>query len=454
MNENENDPLGYNRRDFLKGGSVATLMTMLGGVELLAQTAPAPSGELKSTEKVKVAVIGLGSWGRELLNTLGRMPMADIAAICDTYPASLRRAATAAPSAIQTPDYKTILSNDDIKAVIIATPTHLHKDIVLDALKAGKHTYCEAPLANTIEDARAIALAGKASKLALFQVGLQMRSDPQRHFLVPFIRSGALGKIVMARAQWHKKQSWRTTSPNPEREKALNWRLDKDISIGLIGECGCHQIDQANWFLNSLPLSVTGFSSLALWDADGREVPDTVQAMIEYRNHVRLDYDATLANSFEANCETFYGGDAALFVRDSKAWLFKEVDSPLLDWEVYAKKESFNHDTGIVLAANATKSVQQAPKPGETEIANPILASALENFLRNAIDVETNLSPETREAFKDDPDALADTFARVQKRPAAGYLEGYQATVIAIRANEAAVAKKRLEIKPDLYELS
>src|SRR6267378_961746 len=123
MNENENDPLGYNRRDFLKGGSVATLMTMLGGVELLAaETAPAPTGELKSTEKVKVAVIGLGSWGREILNTLGRIPMADIAAICDTYPSSLRRAATAAPSAIQTPDYKTILANNDIKCVIIDPP--------------------------------------------------------------------------------------------------------------------------------------------------------------------------------------------------------------------------------------------------------------------------------------------------------------------------------------------
>jgi len=58
MNENENDPLGYNRRDFLKGGSVATLMTMLGGVELLGQSAPA--GETKSDDsKIKVTMINL-----------------------------------------------------------------------------------------------------------------------------------------------------------------------------------------------------------------------------------------------------------------------------------------------------------------------------------------------------------------------------------------------------------
>jgi hypothetical protein len=92
MNENESDALGYNRRDFLKGGSVATLMTMLGGVELFAQTNAAPAGEAKApTIKIKVAVVGLGAWGREILNTLGRMPQAElpidaeIAAICDTY---------------------------------------------------------------------------------------------------------------------------------------------------------------------------------------------------------------------------------------------------------------------------------------------------------------------------------------------------------------------------------
>jgi predicted dehydrogenase len=452
MNENENDPLGYNRRDFLKGGSVATLMTMLGGVELLAQT---PAADTKADDtKVKVAVIGLGAWGREILNTLGRLPMAEIAAICDTYPASLRRAATAAPGAAQTPDYKTILANNDIKCVIVATPTHLHKEIALESLKAGKHTYCEAPLANTIEDARAIALAGKASKVALFQVGLQGRSDPQRHFLVPFIRSGALGRSVMARAQWHKKQSWRTASPNPEREKALNWRLDKSVSIGLIGEVGCHQIDQGNWFLSGMPTAITGFSRMSLWDSDGRDVPDTVQAMIEYPGHVILDYDATLANSFDGNYEMFYGSDAAVMVRDNKAWLFKEVDAPLLGWEVYARKDTFYKETGIALVANASKSVQQAPKPGETQITNPILSTALEYFLKNAINVEIALNAETREAFKDDPDGLAEIFSKVQKRPAAGYLEGYQATVIAIKANEAAVSGKRIELKPDMYELS
>ena len=342
MNENESEALGYNRRDFLRGGSVATLMTMLGGVELFAQTNAAPAGETKAPPvvKIKVAVIGLGAWGREIINTLGRVPQADIAAICDTYPASLKRTASAAPGAAQTADYKTILDDKDIKAVIIATPTFEHKELALAALKAGKHVYCEAPLAGSTEDAREIALAAKAAKNLVFQTGLQMRSDKQRLFLLPFIRSGALGKTVLARAQWHKKTSWRSTSPNPEREKALNWRLSKATSLGLIGEIGSHQMDQAGWFINALPKAVTGFGSVMFWK-DDRDVPDTVQAVLEFPGGVQMIYDATLVNSFDGEYEMLYGSDAAIMMRESSAWMFKEVDSPLLGWEVYADKTTF-----------------------------------------------------------------------------------------------------------------
>src|SRR2546428_9159638 len=182
MNENASETLGVNRRDFLKSSSFATMMSMLGGVRLFAQAPPSPESQ-RVVRKVKVALIGLGAWGREILNMLGRVPEADIAAICETYPPFLRRNASAAPNAAQTADYKTILDNKDIKAVIIATPTHKHKDIVLAALKAGKHVYCEAPLANTIEDARAIALAARDAKKQIFQAGLQIRADPQRLFL-------------------------------------------------------------------------------------------------------------------------------------------------------------------------------------------------------------------------------------------------------------------------------
>ena len=456
MNDNENDAQGFNRRDFLKGGSLATVVTFLGGAEMLAQTNAPASGETKTDKpKMKVAVIGLGTRGREIVSTLARLEEADIAAVCDTYPASLRRIASTAPAATQTADYKTILANKDIPAVIIATPSGEHKQITVEALKAGKSVYCEAPLANTIEDAREIALAAKAAKLSVFQAGLQMRSDPQRIFLVPFVRSGQLGKMIMARAQWHKKTSWRSTSPNPEHEKALNWRLYKATSLGLVGEVGIHAIDQEGWYLNALPTAITGFGSIQAWN-DDRDVPDTVQLVLEYPNGVRMMFDATLGNSFDGEYEMLYGDYAALMMRESKAWMFKEVDSPLLGWEVYASKVQFYKDTGIALVADASKPkpAGAVPPPGqEIPFTNTPLSFALQNFLANALTYRSTAEDYRASYGADDVDGLADQLSKAVLKPAANYLEGFQAVVTAVKANEAIATGKRIELKSELYEL-
>ncbi len=455
MNENESNGLDFNRRDFLKNGSVATLMTMLGGVELLAQTNAAAGPEAKAAgPKLKVAVIGVGTWGREILNTLALVPQAEVAAVCDTYPASVRRAASLAPGAAQTDNYKTILDNKDIKAVIVATPTYQHKDIALAALKAGKHVYCEAPLASTIDDARSIAAAAKGAKQVVFQTGLQLRADPQRYFLVPFIRSGAIGTSLSARAQFHKKQSWRATSPKPEREKELNWRLSKETSTGLVGELGSHAIDQAAWFLNAQPVAVTGFGTIALWK-DGRDVPDTVQAVLEYPGGITMTYDATLANSFDGDYAMFYGTDAAVMLRENKAWLFKEVDSPLLGWEVYASKETFYKETGIVLKANASKSVpaNAAAQAQESPFSNTPLFYALQIFMKNGIDMSAAVEDAIALLGPDDADGIAAQAAKATHRPAAGYLEGFHTAVTTIKANEAILGAQRIVLKPDWYEL-
>jgi predicted dehydrogenase len=436
---------------------------MLGGVQLFAQTNAAPAGDAKAAAaKIKVAVIGLGAWGREIINTLGRMQQAtppidaEIAAICDTYPPFLTRTAKAAPRAVQTADYKTILDNKDIPAVIIATPTFQHKELVLAALKAGKHVYCEAPLAGSIEDAREIALAAKAAKQLVFQAGLQMRSEPQSNFLLPFIRSGALGKTVLARAQWHKKTSWRTASSNPEQEKALNWRLSKATSLGLIGEIGIHQIDHTGWFLNGLPKAVTGWGSVMFWK-DDRDVPDTIQAVLEFPGGVQMVYDATLADGYEGEYEVLYGSDAAVMMRESKAWMFKEVDSPLLGWEVYAPKTTFYKETGITLAAGNSKppptDAQGQPIQPDPLTTTP-LYSALGNFLRNAVDLSAAAENYKTNYGADDVDGLVEQLGKVPRRAAAGYLEGFQAAVTAVKANEAILSAKRIELKPEWYELS
>ena len=464
MTQTPDNSADFNRRDFLKGSSFAALMTMMGGVQLMAQSVPEQKSSAEdSGPKVKVAVIGLGAWGREILDQLGRLEKAEVVAICDSYPAIMKRSAAKAPGAAQVEDYQTILNDPAVQAVIVATGSHQHKDIVIAALKAGKHVYCEAPLAHTVEDAKAIALAAKESSAQVFQAGLQGRSDPQRHFLLPFIRSGALGKTVMARAQWHKKQSWRQASPNADREKAINWRLRQATSPGLVGEIGIHTLDQAGWMLNIAPVAVTGFSSTLLWKDDGRDVPDTVEAMIEFPGGVRMNYNASLATSFDAEYELLYGSDATVMMRQdnsgSKAWMFKEVDSPLLGWEVYARKDSFFNETGIVLAVGSSKQKALVEDAAQVEKAPPALYHALKAFVLNCREV-TGAVEDFKSSYENaDKKALGEYVALLKvgqtpDRPAAGYHEGFVATVLALKVNEAVATNKRIELKKEWFELA
>src|SRR3954465_2844255 len=110
--QTETEGIGFNRRDFLRGGWVAAIMAMLGGVELVAEAADSGPSDIKFTgAPVKTAIIGLGGWGRELLTGLLTVPEAEIAALCDNYPAFLKRAGNLAPKAKQVTDYNAVLSD-------------------------------------------------------------------------------------------------------------------------------------------------------------------------------------------------------------------------------------------------------------------------------------------------------------------------------------------------------
>ncbi len=431
MNQNENIS-DINRRDFLRGSSIATLMMMMGAIELRAGEASKVESKTAADKAagppVKCALVGCGMWGREILKTLARLTNASVVAMCDTYEPFLRRAGEAAPQAEKTGDYRQLLDRKEVQAVIVATPSPLHRRIAMEALQAGKHVYCEAPLATTIEDAAAIAKAAQAAPKQIFQTGLLLRSNPIHKHVLDFVRTGALGKNALARAQWHKKQSWRRASANPEREKAANWHLSKETSLGLVGEMGIHHLDTATWFFKQRPVAVSGFGSLLVWN-DGRDVADTVQAVVEFPNQLRLIYDATLVNSFEGNYEVYYGSDGAIIIRDSRAWLIKETDAPLLGWEVYARKEEFvpGKETGLALVANSTKLLAQGKEPAEAaaESETPLFY-ALEELIGNINESTV---------------------------PSSGALAGFEVTVMAIKANEAINKGEKLALKKEWFDI-
>ena len=452
-----------NRRDFLKNASLATMMAMMGGVELKAEeaatSAATPASGLTAIPPpppINVGVIGVNEWGREILKELALLPSAPVVAICDTYHAALRRAGNDAPKAQKYEDYTKLLADPNVAAVIIATPTGTHKEIALAALAAGKHVYCEAPLANTIDDAKAIARAARDAGKLCFQPGLQQRSHPQISFLQPFIASGALGKNVMVRAQWHQCKTWYTAAPTPEREEALNWRLHNASSTGLFGEEGIHQIDTVCCFLRGRPAAVTGFSSKIGSYGDNRDVADAVQAVFEFPAGVHFFHDLTICNSFDKIYEVYLGTESAMMMRDFKAWLFKEVNAAQLGWEVYARHDTFYTETGIALVAGASKQTTLA---GSAVSFNPYdhtpLYYALEAFTSRAA-YQTKDVKDFGENYPDgDAQALADYLKSLQKlrKPAATWQDGLDATVMGIIANQAAIKQQKIAFEKEWFEL-
>lgn len=458
-----------NRRNFLRGSSVATLMAMMGGIPLKAAEKTEDERKRGLGPPMNCAVIGCGARGREILTGLAKIKgtpsnpddppivTAPVVAICDTYETAVRRAKAVAPNAQAYSDYKQVLENKEVKAVFIATPSHLHKQIVLDALAAGKHVYCEAPLAHTIEEARTIAKAAQAAELLNFQPGLQLRADPQRLFLRPFIRSGAIGNLLKVHAQWHKHDSWRQSARTPEREKELNWRLARATSPGLIGEVGIHQIDSVNWFAEALPVSVTGYSGILQWKNEpDREVPDTIQAVFEYPSGAYFNYEATLGNTYDGECEIFYGGYSAIVLKGNIGWLFKEVDSPMFSWEVFARKMQFYDALGIILKVGSSKTEFLTASLDNKDSAKEELVSALEAFIANSNVLSGGIEDFT-ESYGNKPKELKAHVAKLRKAeswfPAPTYREGFEANVVVLKANEAILNKSKIVYQKEWFEI-
>ena len=411
-----------NRRSFLRqvAGTSALLLSRR-GLGLAEVTAPAaPVGP-----PVGLGVIGLGVWGREILSTLARLTEARVLAVCDTYAPAHKKALEIAPAAAALADARALIERTDVEAVVVATPTHLHREIAVAALQAGKHVYCEAPLAASLDDARAIARAAKGSR-SVFQGGLQGRANSLYRHVGQFVKSGVLGTPVAASAHWARKDSWRRVAPTPAREAELNWRLRKESSPGLMGEAAIHQIDLVGEYLRVLPLAVTGFGTTALWK-DGRDVPDTVQCVLEYPGGMRVAVEATLASSVGGAHTLVRGSNSSLMLREKRAWLLKEADSPLLGWEVYAHKDNVLEESGIALVADSTKILAAGEEPGKSSLepSREPLRLAFEDFLA---------------AVRGGP------------APACGAREAYQATAVALQADAAVRAATRLPVPPESLE--
>ncbi len=281
------------RRQFLKN------MGMISGGVLLA-TSPwfSAFSEQKHTigSKARIGIIGPGSRGQFLMSFLVQNPKVEIVAVCDLYQPAIVAALKIAPKAKVYTDYQKLLDDKNVDAVLIATPLHLHYEMVMDAFDAGKHVFCEKSIAYSMDETHKIYKKYKSSEKVFF-VGQQRLFDPRYIHAMEMVHSGDFGEISGIRAFWHRNNDWRREVPAGATDEQINWRLYRDFSKGIMTELACHQLQIGTWAMRQIPEKVMGHGALTFWK-EKREVWDNVSCIYVFENGVKMNFDSVLSNKF------------------------------------------------------------------------------------------------------------------------------------------------------------
>ncbi|MBK5290455.1 MAG: Gfo/Idh/MocA family oxidoreductase [Acidobacteriia bacterium] len=268
------------------------LMTVGGAV--FAQSPP--------SDRFHLGVIGTGGRGTFVMTVFQKDPAVRVSAVCDVYEPNLERALStarkqqdSAPKAYR--NYKELLADKEINAVLIATPEHWHHRMVLDALAAGKDVYVEKPLCQTPEQGVELVDAEKRSR-NIIQVGMQRRSYDLYLEARKVVASGVLGAVHMVRSwwlnnylggsepkldgpldweQWQGPVARRPLDPNRFR----NWRFFSEYAGGIVADQGAHVFDGIHLLMNaSVPLAVT--ASAGKPHKQGVDTPESVVVVAQY----------------------------------------------------------------------------------------------------------------------------------------------------------------------------
>ena len=322
------------RRDFLKTATASGMVaaTTLIGTERAAAETPAKPVKrrvLGANDRVRIGIVGVkGMGGGHLRNLVGpemKDDNVEVVAVCDLWEtARLRAKATAQlPDARVYTDYRRMLEQDDIDAVVVATPDHWHGRIGFDALLAGKNLYIEKPMTRRLDEAFRIHDAAKETGLTV-QVGSQGCSDTKYLHARELVKAGAIGPLLWAQGSYCRNNptgewnytiepeltpqsiDWKTwLGPAPKRdwspERFFRWRKYWDYGTGIIGDLWPHRLHPLMLAMNikEFPKSVSCIGAdMCRADSkpgpDGRpsgaprDVPDTTLMMVEFPSGVSI----------------------------------------------------------------------------------------------------------------------------------------------------------------------
>lgn len=260
------------RRDFIRTLSLATAGATLTG----CQSFNARPRKISANEKLNIGVIGVSGRGGD--NLRGVAAADNIVALCDVDTTRLGAAAQKFPSAKTYADFRELIDQRDIDAIVVSTPDHTHAVATAAALRSGRHVYCEKPLTHTVSEARIITNLARKTGLVT-QMGNQIHSENNYRRVVELVQSGAIGPVSEVHV-WANSAYGGTEAPKerPPVPANLNWDLWLGpvkphpyhpefahfkwrnwwhFGGGSLADFGCHYMDLPFWALNlKYPTSV------------------------------------------------------------------------------------------------------------------------------------------------------------------------------------------------------
>jgi predicted dehydrogenase len=293
-------------------------------------------------DRIRIGVIGTGGRARGLMNQLKTIAGAQMTAVCDVYePRLLQAAEIAGSSAVKVADYRRILDDREIDAVLIGAPDHWHKRMTLDAVAAGKDVYVEKPVSHAIEEGAEMVKAIEASK-QIVQTGTQQRSWDHWILGKQIIDSGRLGQITFVHTYWYQharagtyspvsleKLDWKQwLGPAPDQpfrpERFYQWRHFWDFGGGGLTDLMTHWIDVVHWYMNvDAPLSAvtSGHNyNIKIW-----ETPDTVSTTLEFPNKFTCAYLGTYVSRVDDGGLEFRGELGTLKIDRARLAFYRDA---------------------------------------------------------------------------------------------------------------------------------
>ena len=283
-----------------------------------------------ANDRILLGHVGVGNRGRELaaiVSGLKNSHNVEMAAVCDLWRVNRERAQREAGQEYGRPPHvfayiDDLLAVKDLDAVIISTADFQHAPMLKMVAEAAKDAYCEKPMANVLDEAKAARNAVRSRNLVV-QIGTQHRSERYQIAAREWILRGVLGHITKLEIVWnYHGPRWRGRPEVKQiREEDTDWRkwlLDKpyrpfdprvyfefrlyrEFSSGIADQWMVHAIDLVHYFLGSqLPSSVVAHGGVYAWH-DGRENPDTFQALLEYPQGFLVSYSTSFGNDSDSS---------------------------------------------------------------------------------------------------------------------------------------------------------